>query len=220
MSHDELLRAVLDRGLVAILRTPTNTGIVEAALAIHEAGISLFEITLTIPDALNVIRAVRRALPSDVIVGAGTVLDEATARLAIDAGAEILVSPTFDPEVVRTARRFGKISIPGAFTPTEILTAWDCGADIVKVFPAEVLGPRFFDSVRRPLPQVRLIPTGNLSLEMAEGFLNSGAVGIGIGGPLSDGAAIAAGKLDGIQATARQYVELVRRHRAGTSTCR
>lgn len=219
MSHAELLRSLLDHGLVAILRTPSNANVAEAAVALYEAGFRAFEITLTIPDALSVIRAVKRSLPGDAIVGAGTVLDAATARLALDAGADVLVSPAFDAEMVRTARRFGKISIPGAFTPTEILAAWDAGADIVKVFPAEVLGPAFFSSVRRPLPQVRLIPTGNISLEMARGFLSAGAVGVGVGGPLSDAEAIAERRFDQIIAAAKPYLALWREHTSSRSSC-
>jgi 2-dehydro-3-deoxyphosphogluconate aldolase/(4S)-4-hydroxy-2-oxoglutarate aldolase len=213
MSHEQLLREVLDRGLVAILRTASNAGLADAARAIYEAGIRTFEVTLTIPDALGLIRKLRSEMPSDTIIGAGTVLDDSTARLAITAGADFLVSPTFDANVVRTARRYGKLSIPGAFTPTEILAAWEAGADLVKVFPAEVLGPKFFEAVRRPLPQVRMIPTGAIDPEMAAGFLKAGACGVGVGGGLSDGAAIAARRFDGIRSLAAQYVDLVRRHR-------
>jgi 2-dehydro-3-deoxyphosphogluconate aldolase/(4S)-4-hydroxy-2-oxoglutarate aldolase len=125
--------------------------------------------------------------------------------MAIAAGAEFLVAPTFHPEVVQTARRFGKVSIPGAFTPTEILTAWEAGADIVKVFPAEVLGPTFFQAVLRPLPQVRLMPTGNISVAAAAEFLQAGACGIGIGGGLSDPT-----NLKQAQQLAAQYVDVVR----------
>jgi 2-dehydro-3-deoxyphosphogluconate aldolase / (4S)-4-hydroxy-2-oxoglutarate aldolase len=204
MSHDELLRQMLDRRLTAILRTPTSDGLVELAKSIREAGISMFEVTLTIPDGFSVIKNIKAALGKDVIVGAGTVLDGPTARMAIAAGAEFLVSPTFHVDVVQTARRFGKISIPGAFTPTEILTAWDAGADIVKVFPAEVLGATFFRSVLRPLPQVRLMPTGNISLAAAAEFLQAGACGVGIGGELSN-----SNQIQQAHDLARKYVEVV-----------
>jgi 2-dehydro-3-deoxyphosphogluconate aldolase/(4S)-4-hydroxy-2-oxoglutarate aldolase len=204
MSHDELLSQILVRRLTAILRTPTSTGLVELAKTIRETGISIFEITLTIPDGLSVLKSIKESLGRDVIVGAGTVLDGATARMAIAAGAEFLVSPTFHVDVVQTARRFGKISIPGAFTPTEILTAWEAGADIVKVFPAEVLGPNFFRAVLRPLPQLRLMPTGNISVEAAAEFLQAGACGIGIGGGLSD-----PNQLQHARQLALKYVDVV-----------
>lgn len=204
MSHDELLRQMLLRRLTAIFRTPTSEGLIELAKTVREAGITMFEVTLTIPDGLSVLKSIKETLGRDVIVGAGTVLDGAMARMAIAAGAEFLVSPTFNVDVVQTARRFGKISIPGAFSPTEILTAWEAGADIVKVFPAEVLGPNFFRAVLRPLPQVRLMPTGNISVTAAAEFLQAGACGIGIGGGLSD-----PNHLPQAQDLARQYVDVV-----------
>lgn len=207
MGHAQLLHGLLTRRLVAILRTPTDQGLVELSEALHLSGITMFEVTLTIPNGLNVLQRIRDALGSDVIVGAGTVLDEATARSAILAGAEFLVAPTLNLKVIETARRYGKLSIPGCFTPTEILTAWDAGADVVKVFPADVLGPSFFQNVLRPLPQIRLMPTGALSLAAAAEFLKIGACGIGIGGELSN-----PNKKQEAAALARQYVDLVKSH--------
>lgn len=210
MTHDEILSSLLDHRLTAIVRLPESNRLLELVAAIREAGITCFEITLTTPDALKLLPRVRDTVGPGGLIGAGTVLDEAAARGAIDAGAEFLVSPTYNPAMTATARRYGKVSIPGAFTPTEIMAAWEGGADLVKVFPAEVLGPRFFSAVLRPLPQVRLLPTGNLDLTSARDFLKAGACGVGVGGPLSDPATVAAGRFDLIQEAARQYVELVR----------
>lgn len=215
MSHSEILRTLLDRGLIAIIRASAADRIVDLTAVLREAGISAFEITLTTPNALELIGQVRTRLGSDVILGAGTVLDGSLAAAAIQAGAEFLVSPTFHPEMVATARRFGKVSIPGAFTPTEIMTAWEAGADIVKVFPAEVATPTFFRCTLRPLPQLRLIPTGNIDPASAVDFLKAGACAIGIGGGLSDAQALATGQFDGVAKLAREYVQIVRPHREG-----
>jgi len=205
MGHAQLLRELLTRRLVAIFRSPDDQGLVELAQALREAGIMMFEVTLTIPNGLAVMRRIRDALDSQVIVGAGTVLNEPTAQDAINAGAEFLVSPTFDPRVIEVARKNEKLAIPGCFSPTEILAAWNCGADVVKVFPADVVGPAFFRNVLRPLPNIRLMATGPISVQSAAEFLNAGACAIGIGGELSNPK-----KTTEAITLARQYVELVR----------
>src|SRR6184192_4630946 len=148
---------------------------------------------MTVPDALDVVRAVRRALGDRVLLGAGTVLDPETARAAMLAGAEFIVAPTLNLEVIRLCRRYDKLVMPGAFTPTEILTAWEAGADIVKVFPADVVGPAFFKALRGPLPQIRLMPTGGVDLTTAAEFLKAGACCLGVGGQLVEPKAVAAG---------------------------
>ena len=166
------------------------------------------------PDALDVLKATRKALGDRILLGAGTVLDAETARAAFLAGAEYLVSPTLDLDVIRMARRYGKLVMPGCFTPTEALQAWQAGADIIKVFPAELLGPGFFKAMRGPLPQIRLMPTGGVDLKTAHSFLEAGACCLGLGSQLIDPKAVAARQFDTISETARKYRDIVKAYRA------
>src|SRR5258708_1551582 len=190
MSKESQLRQVLDCGIVAVVRSPDSQQLVEVARALADGGVSVVEITMSVPNARDVLRQVRQALGDRLLLGAGTVLDPETARAVLLAGAEYIVSPTLNLDVIRLCKRYGKLVMPGAFTPTEILTAWEAGADIVKVFPAEVVGPAFFKAVRAPLPQVRLMPTGGVNLETAADFIKAGACCLGIGGQLVDPQAI------------------------------
>src|SRR5262245_35460695 len=162
MSKEVQLRRVLDCGIVAVVRSPDSQQLVDVARALYEGGVEVVEITMSVPDALDVVRQVRRALGDRVLLGAGTILDAETARAALLAGAEYLVAPTLNLDVIRLCQRYDKLVMPGALTPTEILTAWEAGADIVKVFPADVVGPAFFKALRGPLPQIRLMPTGGV----------------------------------------------------------
>jgi 2-dehydro-3-deoxyphosphogluconate aldolase/(4S)-4-hydroxy-2-oxoglutarate aldolase len=177
--------------------------------------VTAVEIAMTVPDALAVVRQARLVLGERVLVGVGTVLDAETARAALLAGAEFVVCPTFDRGVVRLCRRYDKLAVPGAFTPTEILTAWEAGADLVKVFPADVLGPAFFRALHGPLPQVRLMPTGGIDLTNAADFIRAGASCLGVGGQLVEPRAVAARDFKRVRDVARQYVNLVRQARAG-----
>jgi 2-dehydro-3-deoxyphosphogluconate aldolase/(4S)-4-hydroxy-2-oxoglutarate aldolase len=213
MSRDSLLRRVLDGGLVAIVRSPDGGQLIEVCRALADGGITTIEITMTVPDAVDVLRQVRRALGDRVLLGAGTVLDPETARTVLLAGAEFVVAPTVNLDVIRLCRRYDKLVMPGAFTPTEILAAWEAGADVVKVFPADVLGPAFFKAVRAPLPQVRLMPTGGVDLTTAADFLKAGACCLGVGSQLVEPRAVAAGDFACIRELARQYVEIVRQTR-------
>src|SRR5205823_1456624 len=177
---------VLDCGIVAVVRSRDSQQLVEVARALADGGVTVIEITMSVPDALDVLRQVRHALGDRVLLGAGTILDAETARAAILAGAEYVVAPTLNLDVIRLCRRYDKLVMPGAFTPTEILAAWEGGADIVKVFPAEVVGPAFFKAMRGPLPDIRLMPTGGVDLNTAADFLKAGACCLGIGGQLVD----------------------------------
>src|SRR5204863_1807193 len=208
------LRRVLDGGIVAVVRSPDSHQLVEVCRALADGGVATAEITMTVPDALDVVRRVRAALGDRVLLGAGTILDPETARAALLAGAEFVVAPTLNRDVIRVCRRYDKLVMPGAFTPTEVLAAWEAGADIVKVFPADVLGPGFFRAVRGPLPQVKLMPTGGVDLTTAAAFLRAGACCLGVGGQLVDATAVAAGDFAAIRELARQYAEVVRRERA------
>jgi 2-dehydro-3-deoxyphosphogluconate aldolase/(4S)-4-hydroxy-2-oxoglutarate aldolase len=213
MSKEDQLRLVLDCGIVAVVRSPDSQQLVEAAGALAEGGVTVVEITMTVPDALDVVRQVRKALGDRLLLGAGTILDVETARAALLAGAEYLVAPTVNLDVIRLCQRYDKVVMPGAFTPTEILTAWEAGADIVKVFPAEVVGPAFFKAMRGPLPQVRLMPTGGVDLTTAAAFLKAGACCLGVGSQLVEPRAVAEGNFDRIRDLARQYVAIVQQSR-------
>lgn len=214
MSKEDQLRQVLECGIVAVVRSPDSQQLVEAVRALADGGVTVAEITMTVPGALDVVRAVRAALGDRVLLGAGTILDPETARAAILAGAEYIVSPTVNFEVIKLCQRYDKLVMPGAFTPTEILAAWEAGADIVKVFPADVVGPAFFKAVKGPLPQIRLMPTGGVDLTTAPAFLKAGACCLGVGGQLVEPAAIAARNFARIRELAQQYVSIVKETRA------
>ena len=214
MSKEHDLQRVLDCGIVAVVRSPDSDQLVEVTRALADGGVTTVEITMTVPFALDVLRRVREALGDRVLLGAGTVLDSETARAVLLAGAEYIVAPTVNLEVIRLCQRYDKLVMPGAFTPTEILTAWEAGADIVKVFPADVVGPAFFKAVRGPLPQVRLMPTGGVDLTTAAAFLKAGACCLGVGGQLVEPKAVAERDFDRIRDLARQYVNIVKQTRA------
>jgi 2-dehydro-3-deoxyphosphogluconate aldolase/(4S)-4-hydroxy-2-oxoglutarate aldolase len=214
MSKELNLQRVLDTGIVAVVRSPDSDQLVEVCKALADGGVTVVEITMTVPDALDVVRAVRRALGDRVLLGAGTILDPETARAALLAGAEYLVAPTVNLDVIRLCQRYDKLVMPGAFTPTEALTAWEAGADIVKIFPAEVLGPAYFKALRGPLPQIRLMPTGGVDLNTAAKFLQAGACCLGVGSQLVDPKLVAARQFDRIRELAGQYIQIVRETRA------
>ena len=214
MSKEEQLQRVLECGIVAVVRSPDSGQLVEVARALADGGVTVVEITMSVPNALEVLRQVRQALGDRVLLGAGTVLDAETARAVLLAGAEYIVSPTVNMDVIRLCQRYDKLVMPGAFTPTEILTAWEAGADIVKVFPAEVVGPAYFKAVRGPLPQIRLMPTGGVDLGTAAAFLRAGACCLGVGGQLVEPKAVAERNFDRLRDLARQYVAIVKQTRA------
>jgi 2-dehydro-3-deoxyphosphogluconate aldolase/(4S)-4-hydroxy-2-oxoglutarate aldolase len=216
MSRDLTLKRILDGGIVAVVRSETSEPLVKVVEALAHGGVTAAEITFTVPDALDVIREVRRAAGNSIVLGAGTVLDSETARAAILAGAEYIVSPIVNLEVIRLCRRYDKVVMPGALTPTEIVTAWEAGADVVKVFPADLGGPPYLKALRGPLPQIRLMPTGGVDLSTAESFIKAGACCLGIGGSLVDPNAVARGDFAAIRDVASQFAAIVRRAR-GTS---
>lgn len=215
MSKEADLQRVLDGGIVAVVRSPDGSRLVDAVRALADGGVTVVEITMTVPDALDVLRQVRSALADRVLLGAGTVLDAETARATILAGAEYIVAPTVNFKVIRMCQRYGKLVMPGAFTPTEILAAWEAGADIVKVFPADVVGPAYFKALRGPLPHIRLMPTGGVDLSTAAAFLKAGACCLGVGGQLVEPEAITRGDFERIRELAKRYVAVVREARSG-----
>ncbi|HVX10490.1 MAG TPA: bifunctional 4-hydroxy-2-oxoglutarate aldolase/2-dehydro-3-deoxy-phosphogluconate aldolase [Pirellulales bacterium] len=204
------LEQLLDRGVVAIIRSSDASRLVDVAEALLAGGVSVMEVTFTVPSAHRVLEQVAERLGGRILLGAGTVLDAATARTAILAGAEFIVSPVVRHDVIACCRRYSKLSLPGALTPTEILDAWEAGADVVKVFPSEVTGPAYLKAVRAPLPQVRLMPTGGVNLDTAAEFLRAGACALGVGSSLVEPSAVAAGNLARIEELARQYMTIVR----------
>lgn len=217
MSRDSTLGRILDCGVIAVVRaeSPEQLGAVVSALA--DGGVTAAEITFTVPDALEAIRRVRGEVGDRVVLGAGTVLDPETARAALLAGAEFLVSPTLNLDVVRLARRYDVAVMPGAFTPTEVLTAWESGADVVKIFPAEIGGPAYLRALRGPLPQVRVMPTGGVDLTTAEAFLKAGACCLGVGSQLVEPAAVRAGDAARLTELAAAFAGLVKRYRSVAS---
>ncbi len=208
------LERVLRCGAVAIIRAPSGEQLVNVARALYDGGIDVIEVTFTVPGVLDIISAVRKDLGSKILLGAGTVLDTESARAALLAGAEFIVSPTVNTDVIRLCKRYGKMILPGAFTPTEILTAWEAGADIVKVFPAEIGGPSYLKAIHGPLPQVRLLPTGGVNLETVKDFIKSGACAVGLGSSLVEAKAVQTGDFDRIRTLASQYVDLIQQARS------
>ena len=175
------LQRVLDGGIVAIIRATSGEQLVNVARALHEGGIDVIEVTFTVPNVLEILAAVRKDLGKKILLGAGTVLDPETCRAALLAGAEFIVSPSLNLEVIKLCKRYGKLVMPGAFTPTEIVTAWEAGADIVKLFPADCVGPNYLKALRGPLPQVRILPTGGVDLKTLPDFFKAGACAVGLG---------------------------------------
>ncbi|MBD3672170.1 MAG: bifunctional 4-hydroxy-2-oxoglutarate aldolase/2-dehydro-3-deoxy-phosphogluconate aldolase [Planctomycetaceae bacterium] len=197
---------VLNSGIVAIIRAPSSELLVDAAKAIYQGGIRTIEVTMTVPNALEIIAEVDRQIGDKIVLGAGSVIDSETARAAMLAGAEFIVSPVVKEDVIRCCKRYGKAVMPGAFTPTEILTAWETGADVVKVFPANIGGPGYLKAVKAPLPQVRLMPTGGVDLDTLESFIDAGACAVGLGSSLVTKEILASGDMNRLRELSAKYV--------------
>ncbi len=215
MSQPTTLQRILDGGIVAVVRSDSPNQLVGVVQALAAGGVTAAEITFTVPNAIDVIKAVRAAMGDSIVLGAGSVLDPETARAAILAGAEYIVGPSTNLEVIRLCRRYSKVVMPGAFTPTEVVTAWEAGADVVKIFPSDLGGPAYLKALRAPLPQVRMMPTGGVDLTTAEAFLKAGASCLGVGSSLVEPQAVASGDFGRITALARQFVSIVGRFRDG-----
>jgi len=214
MSSEKTVSRIVDSGVVAVLRAPSGEMLADVAEALFSGGVEAIEVTFTVPGAHRVLEQVADRLGDRILLGAGTVLDPETARTALLAGAEFVVAPTVNLEVIRLCRRYDKAVMPGALTPTEVLTAWEAGADVVKVFPSDFTGPKYLKALHGPLPQVRLMPTGGVNLQTAADFLRAGACALGIGGSLVESKAVAAGDMARIESLARQYVEIVKNTRS------
>lgn len=215
MTKLEVLAEIQRIGLVPVLRAESEEQAMALAGAIADGGVTCLEVTMTVPGAVRVIARLAKERP-EILLGAGTVLDAATAQACITAGAQFVVSPAFDRATVELCNKADIAVLPGALTPTEILAAWDAGADVVKVFPASAMGgAKYLKSVKAPLPQIELIPTGGVSLATAREFLEAGAFALGVGADLVDTKAIAAGDGAKITEHARQYLAIVQAFQRG-----
>jgi 2-dehydro-3-deoxyphosphogluconate aldolase/(4S)-4-hydroxy-2-oxoglutarate aldolase len=208
----EVLRKIVSSGLVAVIRAENPDQAARIADACALGGVSALEITFTVPGAAGVIEHLAQKCSHEILLGAGTVLDPETARIAILAGAHFVVSPAVNPETARLCNRYQVPYMPGAATIGEVIEAMECGADIVKVFPGEILGPAFVKAVRGPLPQAQLMPTGGVSLENVTDWIRAGSVALGVGGSLTAGAKT--GDFATITQLARQFVERIKEARA------
>lgn len=214
-TREKALTKIREVGLIPIVRVPTEEDAMRAAEVIAQGGIGIAEITMTVPRALRVMEGVAARYGDKVLLGAGTILDPETCRAAILAGAEFIVTPSLDVRVIEMARRYGKPVFPGALTPTEVVTAWQAGADMVKIFPCgPVGGPKYIKALKGPLPQIDMVPTGGVNLDNAAEFIKAGAAAVAVGSELVDMRVLKEGKLDQIAETARKFVEAVRAGRA------
>ena len=201
-----LLEKIEQAGVVAAIRADSSERLIEVAKALEAGGASFIEVTMNTPNALKIIEILADTMGDRVGVGVGTVLDSETARAAILAGVEYIVTPTLDLRVIETAKRYGKLIFPGAFTPTEILTAWQAGADIVKVFPANVLGPGFLKAIHGPLPQIKLMPVGGVDIGNCGEYIRNGACAVTAASCIAPKKDIAEGNWDAISGYARQMI--------------
>jgi len=210
LTKTEVLQQLRKIGLVPVLRAESEEQGLALAEAIAAGGVTVLEVTMTVPGAVRLMARLTKERP-DLLIGAGTVLDPETARICMLEGAQFVVSPALNVKTVEICQRYDIAVLPGALTPTEVVTAWQCGADVIKVFPANALGgAKYLKSLKAPLPQIELIPTGGVSLATAHEFLEAGAFALGVGADLVDTKAIAAGQHEKITENARKYLEIVK----------
>jgi 2-dehydro-3-deoxyphosphogluconate aldolase / (4S)-4-hydroxy-2-oxoglutarate aldolase len=215
MDKTEKLNLIRETGVIAIMRAQSPDQLIAAADAIQKGGVRVIEVTMTTPGALNVIAEAAKRYGQEVLFGAGTVLDPETARAATLAGAGFIVAPTLNLEVIALCNRYGIPVMPGCFTPTEMLTAWEAGADMIKLFPAEVGGPGWIKALLAPLPQLQIVPVGGVDLNTAAAFIRNGAVALGVGGSLISQKLLDAGEMDELTRRAAAFVKEVKRGRDG-----
>ena len=219
MTKEAILAAITRIGIVPIVRTDSAAGAIEAIEAIHRGGIRAAEITMTVPGAVTALEKVADKFGDEMVLGAGTVLDPETARICLLAGAQFIVTPALKPATIEVARRYSKPIMPGALTPTEVLTAWEAGGDAIKIFPCgNVGGAKYIKALKAPLPQIEMVPTGGVNLETCGDFLKAGACAVGVGGELIDAANIKAGNFAIFEERARQFLAAIAKARAGGAT--
>ena len=214
MEKNEKLSLICKTGVIAIMRAQDPDQLIAAANAIRKGGVRVMEVTMTTPGALDVIAAAVKRFGHEILFGAGTVLDPETARSVVLAGADFVVSPTLNLEVIALCNRYGIPVIPGCFTPTEMLTAWEAGADLIKLFPAEVGGPAWIKALLAPLPQLKIVPVGGVDINTAAAFIRNGAVALGVGGALINQKLLDAGDRTELTRRAAAFVEEVKKGRA------
>lgn len=215
MTTQQTLSFIRDIGIVPVVRTATAEGAIKAVEAIYRGGVRAAEITMTVPGAIRALEKVADQFGDKLVLGAGTVLDPETARACMLAGAEFFVTPSLKVSTIEMVKRYSKIICPGALTPTEVLTAWDAGADIVKIFPCgNVGGPKYIKALKGPFPHIEMIPTGGVNLETAGEFLKAGACAVAVGGELVDAKSIKENRFDVIEERAKQYLAAIAKARA------
>ena len=214
MKKEIALQRLSDCGVVAVIRAQSASQLQDIAKALIEGGVIGIEVTMSTPKAIAGIENLVDSLGDKVVVGVGTVLDPGPAADAINAGAEFVFSPVSDTRVIEVTKRLGKVCVPGAYTPTEILNAWSAGADVVKVFPATTLGPGYFKDLLAPMPFLKLTPTGGVDLKTTEAWIKAGAVCVGAGSALVGKEAVSKGDWAGITNNARQFTDIVKAARA------
>jgi 2-dehydro-3-deoxyphosphogluconate aldolase / (4S)-4-hydroxy-2-oxoglutarate aldolase len=215
MKQKEIISRITEAGLVPIVRTSSAESAILAVEAIARGGVAIAEITMTVPGALRALEKLADRFGGKVLLGAGTVLDPETARACMLAGAEFFVTPSLRTSTIEMAKRYSKVIFPGALTPTEVLAAWEAGADAVKVFPCgNVGGAKYIKALKGPFPQIEMVPTGGVNLETAGDFLKAGACAVAVGSELVDGKTVAEGRFEVIEERARQYVAAIAAARA------
>src|SRR4051812_27760948 len=210
MTAREILAFITDVGIVPVVRTTSAEDAIQAVEAIYRGGIRAAEVTMTVPGAIHALEKLADRFGDKLMLGAGTVLDPETARACMLAGAEFFVTPALRPATIEMVKRYSKVICPGALTPTEVLTAWEAGADVVKVFPCGTVGgAKYIKALKGPFPQIEMIPTGGVNLETLGEFLKAGACAVAVGGELIDAKLLKEGKYDELTTRARQYLEAV-----------
>jgi 2-dehydro-3-deoxyphosphogluconate aldolase / (4S)-4-hydroxy-2-oxoglutarate aldolase len=214
MHRNEILRSILDIGVVPVVRTSSAESAIRAIEAIYAGGIRAAEITMTVPGAIKALEKLADKFGDKLVLGAGTVLDPETARICMLAGAEFFVTPALNLKTIEMVKRYSKIIMPGALTPTEIVTAWEAGADFVKVFPCGALGgPKYIKALKAPLPHIEMVPTGGVSLENTAEFLRAGAAAVAVGAELIDAKTISEGRHEVFEDRARKFLAEVAKAR-------
>lgn len=214
MTKQEILKTIFDEKVVAVVRVEDSEKLKKVIKAIYEGGVKIIEITMTVPNAISMIEKMNAEFGEKVLIGVGSVIDKQTAEAAVKAGAQYVVSPVTKKEVVETVLKLDKPVMPGAFTPTEALNAFEMGADIVKIFPADVLGMNFFKGILAPMPQLKLMPTGGVSLTNAGEWLKAGACAVGVGTALLDKAAIKNENYELLTTNAKTIIETIKNYEA------
>jgi 2-dehydro-3-deoxyphosphogluconate aldolase/(4S)-4-hydroxy-2-oxoglutarate aldolase len=211
MTKEEVRKKITDTRIIPVIRAASPELAMAAARAVCAGGIPIVEITMTVPNAVDAIRKLNESLRGDVLIGAGTVLDSETALECIEAGAQFLVSPAIDPDTIKLARSRDILMMAGALTPNEVVAAWKCGSDFVKIFPCgNVGGPSYIKALKPALPQIPMVPTGGVNLNNVAQFLEAGAAAVGVGSELISASALASGNFDAITELARQFVGALR----------